>query len=60
MSLPRRNGHAISELVGIEAMELVAGVLVGYPVRQPPVPARKGQRIQWVGFSEERAGKWLP
>lgn len=50
MTGPTHLAERINEFLGITDRELVAVVPLGYPDQAPPVPPRKGDKIEWVGF----------
>jgi len=37
-------------VLGVEGLELIAIVPVGYPAKEPPIPPREDGRISWIGF----------
>ena len=40
----------VNKVLGVEGMDLMAFVPIGYPGKEPPVPPRKEGRVSWVGF----------
>ncbi len=50
MAGPTYLAQRINEFLGTSHRELVAAVALGYPDHTPPVPPRKGHKIEWVGF----------
>jgi len=40
----------VNGLLGVEDMDLIAFVPIGYPAKEPPVPPRKEGRVSWIGF----------
>lgn len=40
----------VNGLLGVEDMDLIAFVPIGYPAKEPPVPPRKEGRVEWIGF----------
>jgi nitroreductase len=50
MTNPVHLKDEVNEILGVEGMDLMAFVPIGYPGKEPPVPPRKEGRVQWVGF----------
>ena len=40
----------VDQVLGVEGMDLIAFVPVGFPGKEPPIPPRKEGRVRWVGF----------
>lgn len=40
----------VDRVLGLEGMDLVAFVPIGFPAKTPPAPPRREGRVQWVGF----------
>lgn len=40
----------VDQVLGVDGMNLIAFVPIGYPGKEPPVPPRKEGRVQWIGF----------
>lgn len=53
ITVARRVARDIDAFLGIEDMEMVAGLAIGYAAKTPPVPLRKGDRERWIGFDED-------
>lgn len=41
----------VNSVLGVDDMDLIALVPIGYPAKEPPVPPRKEGRVEWVGFA---------
>ena len=50
MTNPVHLKDEVDQVLGIEGMDLMAFVPIGYPGKEPPTPPRKEGRVQWVGF----------
>ncbi len=50
MTNPVHLREEVDEVLGVEGMDLVAFVPIGYPGKEPPTPPRKEGRVQWIGF----------
>ncbi|MCL5038514.1 MAG: nitroreductase family protein [Firmicutes bacterium] len=50
MTGPLTIGDEICGLLGLEGMELVAVIPLGYPAQQPKAPPRRIGRVEWRGF----------
>jgi len=50
MSNPVHLKDEVDKALGVEGMDLVAFVPIGYPSKTPPAPPRKDGRARWVGF----------
>jgi len=50
MTNPVHLRDEVNEVLGIQDMDLIAFVPIGYPGKEPPTPPRKEGRVQWVGF----------
>jgi len=50
MTAPKYVEDEINRFMGVNDMELVSVIPVGYPDQSPPAPPRKGEKISWVGF----------
>ncbi len=50
MTNPVHLRDEVNAILGIEGMDLVAFVPVGYPGKEPPVPPRKEGLVSWIGF----------
>lgn len=50
MTAPVRFKKEIDAILGVQGLDLVALVPVGYPARTPPTPPRREGRVTWVGF----------
>jgi nitroreductase len=50
MTNPVHLRDEVDKILGIEGMDLMAFVPVGYPGKEPPVPPRKEGRVTWIGF----------
>ncbi|RMF95263.1 MAG: nitroreductase family protein [Candidatus Schekmanbacteria bacterium] len=42
----------IDKFFGVEGLELIAVIPIGYPDQSPPVPPRKEGRVEYIGFDE--------
>ena len=40
----------VRKVLGVEGMDLIAFVPVGYIGKEPPIPPRKEGRVTWIGF----------
>lgn len=40
----------VDKILGVEGMDLMAFVPIGYPGKEPPTPPRKEGRVEWIGF----------
>jgi nitroreductase len=47
MTAPKAAEEEINKILGIQGMELVACIPIGYPDQNPPPPPRK-EKIQWI------------
>ena len=50
MTNPVHLKDEVDAVLGVEGLDLIALVPVGYPGKEPPVPPRKEGRVSWVGF----------
>jgi nitroreductase len=50
MTNPVHLEDEVDQVLGVEGMDLMAFVPIGYPGKEPPVPPRKEGRVSWVGF----------
>ena len=50
MTNPVHLKEDVNSVLGIEGMDLMAFVPIGYQGKEPPTPPRKEGRVQWVGF----------
>ena len=50
MTNPVHLKDEVNKVLGIEGMDLIAYVPIGYPGKEPPTPPRKEGRVEWVGF----------
>ncbi|GBE15984.1 5,6-dimethylbenzimidazole synthase [bacterium BMS3Abin14] len=50
MTNPVHLEDEVDEALGVEGMNLIAFVPMGYPGKEPPVPPRKEGRVSWIGF----------
>jgi nitroreductase len=50
MTNPVHLKDEVDRILGVEGLDLIAFVPVGYPGKEPPVPPRKEGRVKWVGF----------
>jgi nitroreductase len=50
MTNPVHLKDEVDQVLGVEGMDLMAFVPIGYPGKEPPVPPRKEGRVSWVGF----------
>ena len=50
MTNPVHLRDEVDEILGVEGMDLMAFVPIGYPGKEPPIPPRKEGRVSWVGF----------
>lgn len=50
MTNPVHLKEEVDRILGVEGMELIAFVPIGYPGKEPPTPPRKEGRVTWVGF----------
>ncbi|MDT8395491.1 MAG: nitroreductase family protein [bacterium] len=50
MTNPVHLSGEVDKVLGVEGMDLIAFVPVGYPGKEPPTPPRKEGRVAWVGF----------
>jgi len=50
MTNPVHLRDEVDKLLGVEGMDLMAFVPIGYHGKEPPVPPRKEGRVSWVGF----------
>lgn len=50
MTGPKYMEKEINELLGVTDKELMSIIPLGYPDQSPPVPPRKENVVQWVGF----------
>lgn len=50
MSNPVHLKDEVNRVLGVEGMDLVAFVPLGWPGKTPPAPPRKEGRVNWVGF----------
>ncbi len=50
MTNPVHLRDEVDAILGVEGMDLMALVPIGYPGKEPPVPPRKEGRVTWVGF----------
>jgi len=50
MTGPLTLGDEIAALMGLEHMELVAVIPLGYPAHMPKAPPRRPGRVEWRGF----------
>jgi len=53
MTAPKHVEDEINEVMGIEGLELVSVIPMGYPEQKPPVPPRKGNKVSWIGFDQK-------
>jgi nitroreductase len=40
----------VDQVLGVEGMDLIAFVPVGFKGKEPPIPPRKEGRVKWIGF----------
>ncbi len=52
MTGPVNVSDDINRFFGVEGLELIAVIPVGYPDQSPPVPPRKEGRVEFMGFDE--------
>lgn len=52
MTGPVNVSDDINRFLGVEGLELIAVIPVGYPDQSPPVPPRKEGRVEFIGFDE--------
>ena len=50
MTNPVHLKDEVDKVLGVEGMDLMAFVPIGYPGKEPPVPPRKEGRVHWIGF----------
>lgn len=50
MTNPVHLREEVDRVLGVEGMDLMAFVPIGYPGKEPPVPPRKEGRVNWIGF----------
>jgi len=50
MTNPVHLREDVDKILGIEGMDLMAFVPIGYQGKEPPTPPRKEGRVSWVGF----------
>lgn len=50
MTNPVHLEDEVARVLGVEGMDLIAFVPVGYPGKEPPTPPRKEGRVTWIGF----------
>jgi len=50
MTGPTHLAADIDRLVGIDDLRLQAVIPIGYSDVRPPIPTRKGGKVQWIGF----------
>jgi len=50
MTNPVHLREDVDKILGIEGMDLMAFVPIGYQGKEPPRPPRKEGRVEWVGF----------
>ncbi len=50
MTNPVHLREDVDKILGIEGMDLMAFVPIGYQGKEPPIPPRKEGRVEWVGF----------
>jgi nitroreductase len=50
MTNPVHLSDEVDKVLGVEGMDLMAFVPIGYPGKEPPTPPRKEGRAVWVGF----------
>lgn len=50
MTNPVHLRDEVDGILGVEGLDLVAFVPIGYPGKEPPTPPRKEGRVNWVGF----------
>ena len=50
MTNPVHLKEDVNRVLGIEGMDLMAFVPIGYQGKEPPIPPRKEGRVQWIGF----------
>jgi nitroreductase len=50
MTNPVHLRKEVDEILGIEGMDLMAFVPIGFQGKEPPTPPRKEGRVEWIGF----------
>ena len=50
MTNPVHLKDEVAKVLGVEGMDLMAFVPIGYPGKEPPTPPRKEGRVVWIGF----------
>ncbi len=50
MTGPVHLREEVNDILGVEGLELVAMIPVGYEAKEPPVPPRKEGLVKWLGF----------